>query len=292
MKLGVSTYSYWHFTPERVPIEHVIEEAARLELDGVEILHQQMASEANPYLQKLKRLAFIHGLDLYALSIHQGFVSPDAETRQKNINHTVHCIRLAHELGIPAIRLNSGRWGTAGSFDELMRMEGQEPVLPGHTEDEAFTWVITAIEACLPDAEKYGVILALENHWGLTCTPEGVNRIVSAINSEWLKVTMDCGNFLSHSSAEVYPMECRDREVSPTVSYEKLAQIAPEAVLVHAKTYYGGGEWYTLELDYARIGQMLKSVGFQGYVSIEFEGKADARTGVRQSVELLRGALG
>lgn len=303
MKLGVSTYSYWHFTPERVPIEHVIEEAARLKLDGVEILHQQMASEANPYLQKLKRLAFIHGLNLYALSIHQGFVSPDVETRQKNINHTVHCIRLAHELGIPAIRLNSGRWGTAGSFDELMRLEGQEPALPGHTEDEAFTWVIAAIEACLPDAEKYGVILALENHWGLTCTPEGVNRIVSAIDSEWLKVTMDCGNFLSHSSTEVYPIGCqdrevsptggyRDREVSPTVSYEKLAQIAPEAVLVHAKTYYGGGEWYTLELDYARIGQMLKSVGFQGYVSIEFEGKADAHTGVQRSVELLRGALG
>ena len=83
MKLGVSSYSYWHFKPERVPIEHVIEEAARLELDGVEILHQQMASEANPYLQKLKRHAFIHGLDLYALSIHQGFVSPDAATRQK-----------------------------------------------------------------------------------------------------------------------------------------------------------------------------------------------------------------
>ena len=288
MKLGVSTYSYWHFTPERVPIEHVIEEAARLELDGVEILHQQMASEANSYLQKLKRLAFIHGLDLYALSIHQGFVSPDAETRQKNINHTIHCIRLAHELGIPAIRLNSGRWGTAGSFNELMRMEGHEPVLPGHTEDEAFTWVIAAIEECLPDAEKSGVILALENHWGLTCTPEGVNRIVSAIDSEWLKVTMDCGNFLSHSSGEGN----RDQEVSPTVPYEKLAQIAPEAVLVHAKTYYGGGEWYTLELDYARIGQILKSVGFQGYVSIEFEGKADGHTGVPQSVELLRGAFG
>ena len=40
VKLGVSTYSYWHFKPERVPIEHVIEEAARLELDGIEILHQ------------------------------------------------------------------------------------------------------------------------------------------------------------------------------------------------------------------------------------------------------------
>ena len=272
MKLGVSTYSYWHFKPERVPIEHVIEEAARLELDGVEILHQQMASEANPYLQKLKRLAFIHGLDLYALSIHQGFVSPDEATRQKNINHTVHCIRLAHELGIPSIRLNSGRWGTVPSFDELMKTEGQEPTLPGHTEDEAFKWVIAAIEECLPDAEKYGVVLGLENHWGLTCTPEGVNRIVSAIDSDWLKVTMDCGNFLSDP-------------------YQKLEQIADDAVLVHAKTYYGGGEWYTLDLDYAKIGNILKDVGFHGYVSIEFEGKTDAHIGVPQSVAMLRDAL-
>ena len=272
MKLGVSTYSYWHFKPERIPIEHVIEEAARLELDGVEILHQQMASEANPYLQKLKRHAFIHGLDLYALSIHQGFVSPDEATRQKNINHTVHCIRLAHELGIPSIRLNSGRWGTVPSFNELMEVEGQEPALPGHTEDEAFEWVIAAVEKCLPDAEKYGVVLGLENHWGLTCTPEGVNRIVSAIDSEWLKVTMDCGNFLSNP-------------------YEKLTQIADEAVLVHAKTYYGGGEWYTLDLDYAKIGNILKAAGFQGYVSIEFEGKADAHIGVPQSVQMLRDAL-
>ncbi len=272
MKLGVSTYSYWHFTPERVPIEQVIEAAAKLELDGVEILHQQMESEENPYLQKLKRLAFIHGLNLYALSIHQGFVFPDVQTRQKNINHTIRCIRLAHELGIPAIRLNSGRWGTAGSFNELMEREGEESTLPGYTEDEAFNWVIDAIEQCLPDAERYGVILGLENHWGLTCTPEGVNRIVSAVNSDWLKVTMDCGNFLSNP-------------------YEKLTQIVADTVLVHAKTYYGGGEWYTLELDYAKISEILNSAGFQGYVSIEFEGKTDAHTGVSQSVEMLRAAL-
>ena len=272
LKLGVSTYSYWHFKPERVPIEHVIEEAAKLELDGIEILHQQMASEDTPYLQKLKRHAFIHGLDLYALSIHQGFVSPEETTRQKNINHTIHCLRIAYELGIPSIRLNSGRWGTVGSFDELMKVEGQEPPLPNHTEDEAFDWVISSIEKCLPDAEKYGVIMGLENHWGLTCAPEGVNRIVNAIDSDWLKVTMDCGNFL-------------------TDPYEKLEQIASDAVLVHAKTYYGGGEWYTLDLDYARIGEILRKVAFKGYISIEFEGKADAHTGVPQSVDMLRSAI-
>ncbi len=184
----------------------------------------------------------------------------------------MHCIELANEFGIPAIRLNSGRWGTTKSFNELMKNEGHEPTLPGYTEDDAFEWVIASIEACLPHAEKYGVILGLENHWGLTYTPAGVNRIVSALDSEWLKVTMDCGNFLSDP-------------------YAKLHQIAPDTVLVHAKTYYGGGEWYTLELDYAKIAEMLVGVGFHGYVSIEFEGKEDAHQGVPKSVEMLRQAF-
>jgi len=272
MRLGVSTYSYWHFTPERVEIETVIDKAAELDLDGVEILHRQMASEEKNYLQNLKRRAFIQGLDLYALSIHQGFVFPNAGERNKNVDHTIHCIELAYDLGIPAIRLNSGRWGTIKSFDELMRHGGNEPVLPGYTEDDAFDWIIDSIEKCLPFAEKNGVILGLENHWGLTNSPRGVDRIVSAIDSDWLMVTMDCGNFLDEP-------------------YEKLEQISSQAVLVHAKTYYGGGEWYTLELDYVRIADILKDVGFNGYISLEFEGKADADVGVPKSVALLRKAF-
>ena len=48
---------------------------------------------------------------------------------------------------------------------------------------------------------------------------------------------------------------------------------------------------HTLDLDYARIASMLKEVGFGGYVSLEFEGKAPAEEGVRKSVEWLRSHL-
>ncbi len=272
MKLGVATYSYWHFTPEKTPIEHVIDEAARIGLDGVEILHRQMESEEIGYMQRLKRRAFVNGLDLYALSIHQGFVSPSSETRQKNIDHTRRCIELAHEMGIPSIRLNSGRWGTVKSFTRLMELGGVEPALDGYTEDDAFDWCIESIEKCLPHAERHGVLLALENHWGLTSQPEGVNRILKALPSEWLRGAMDCGNFLEEP-------------------YEKLEQIAPSAVLVHAKTYYGGGVWYSLDLDYSRIAQILRDAGFNGWISIEFEGKEDAHTAAPKSAERLRKAF-
>ena len=65
MKLGTSTYSYWHFRSEKVPIETVLDRAAALDLDGVEILHRQMASEENGYLQRLKRDELVAVVSLY-----------------------------------------------------------------------------------------------------------------------------------------------------------------------------------------------------------------------------------
>jgi L-ribulose-5-phosphate 3-epimerase len=114
--LAVSTYSYWHFRTERYPIEKVIEHAATLGFDGVEILHRQMPEETAAYCAKLKRMAFERGLSFPMLSIHQDFVSPDAAERQKHIEHTVKCIQLAARLGISCVRLNSGRWKTIKSI--------------------------------------------------------------------------------------------------------------------------------------------------------------------------------
>lgn len=271
-RLAISTYSYWHFREPKTSVETVIQKSAALGVQGVDILHRQLDSEERSYLQKLKRTAFTQGIDLICLSIHQDFVDPSPEERQKNIDHTIKCIELAYQLGIPSIRLNSGRWNTIRSFDDLMKARGVEPVLEGHSEDEGFKWAIDCIEKCLPKAEECGVILALENHWGLTRTPEGLLRILKAIESPWLGALMDTGNFLEDP-------------------YPKLEQIAPKTVFVQAKTYYGGGEWYTLELDYNRIAAMLKKVNYTGYISLEFEGKENADTGVARSLEMLRKAF-
>lgn len=272
-KLGISTYSYWHFRDPKTPVQTVIEKAAALGVNGVDILHRQMDSEDRAYLQKLKRTAFVHGIDLICLSIHQDFVDPSAEERQKNIDHTLKCIELAYQMGIPCIRLNSGRWNTIKSFDALMAARGLEPILEGHTEDEGFKWCIDAIEKCLPKAAECGVILALENHWGLTRTPEGLLRVLNAIDSPWLGGLMDTGNFLEDP-------------------YPKLEMIAPKTVFVQAKTYQGGGEWYTLDLDYKRVAAMLAKSNYRGYISLEMEGKADPDVAVPESLAMLRNAFG
>jgi sugar phosphate isomerase/epimerase len=207
--------------------------------DGVELLLYQLEQNellSRSKLMSYKRRALHLGLALVGMSTHQGFVTPDREKRRFNIDRTIGQIRLAADLGIPTMRVNTGRWGTSESFDALMANRGIEPPLPGYSDEDGYPWVIEAMEKCVEVAEKVGVVLGLENHWGLGLTPEGVLRIVNAVDSPWLRVTTDTGNFLEEP-------------------YERLAQLAPHTCLVQAKTYYGGGQWYTLDLDYPRIGQ-------------------------------------
>jgi L-ribulose-5-phosphate 3-epimerase len=272
--IGVSTYSFWQFNgpKENAPIEDCIEKAAEMGFDGIEFLLVQMQSEENGYLQKLKRQAFHAGLDLMGFSTHQGFVYPEKEKRQAEVEKTIHQIELAYMLGIPTMRLNTGRWGTIESFDELMANKGIEPVLEGYTEEDGFKWVIDAIEQCIPTAEKCGVTIGLENHWGLGRTAEGVLRIVNAIDSPWLRVTADTGNFLERQ-------------------YEQLEMLAPMTSLIQAKTYFGGGKWYTLDIDYRRVAEIFRKVNYRGYISIEFEGNEDPMTAVPKSLEMIREAF-
>jgi len=273
-RIGVSSYSFWQFNgpKENTPIEKCIEDAARMGFDGIELLLVQMISEENSYLQKLKRQAFHAGLDLMGFSTHQGFIYPDEKLRKENVEKTIHQIELAYALGIPTMRLNTGRWRTIKSFDELMANKGKEPILEGYTEDDGYKWVIDSIEKCIPKAKECGVVLGLENHWGLGRTAEGVLRIVNEINSPWLQITADTGNFLEDQ-------------------YNQLEMLAPKTFLIQAKTYFGGGKWYTLDIDYNRVAEIFKKVNYQGYISIEFEGNDDPQKAIPQSLELIKKAF-
>src|SRR5947209_3380506 len=96
IKLGLATYSYWHFRDPKVSIETVIEKAAELGVEGLDILHRQMdipekeplTAEHRAYCRKLKRHAFRNGIAPVCLSIHQDFVQKHPEQMRKQVEHT------------------------------------------------------------------------------------------------------------------------------------------------------------------------------------------------------------
>ena len=274
--IALSTYSLWRFRNEAFrDVHRCIEIASEFGFDGVELLLYQIEQNtllSNSAMQEIKRHAFRLGLPLCGMSTHQGFVTPDKEKRQRNVDLTIGQIETCCQLGIPTMRVNTGRWGTSRNFDELMKNRGIEPPLDGYTDEDGYPWVIESFEKCLPTAEKCGVVLGLENHWGLGLTPEGVTRIVDAVDSPWLQVTVDTGNFLEDP-------------------YERLEQLAPRAAFVQAKTYYGGGQWYEIDIDYDRVAKMLHRHNYKGWVSLEFEGMEGYETAIPKSLALLRNAF-
>jgi len=271
MRMGTTTYS-WQFAQEKMrSVEHVMDKAFEFGLDGIEVLHGPVGSEEE-YVMSLKRKALTMGLDIYSLETRQNFVKPLKEQRQRQVDYTQRCLDIAYKLGAPAMVINSGRWETI-DFEEFMRRKGVEPPISGYTEESAFAWVVDSMNKCIPTAEDCGVVMALVNNWGVTSTAERLLEVVEAVNSDWLRVAMDTGNFLEDA-------------------YESLRKITRATVLVHAKTYFGGGIWYAPVIDYERVAAILKDADYRGYVSIVQEGREDPETAVRKASELLASKMG
>ena len=63
-------------------------------------------------------------VDLFGISTHQDFVDPKEIVRRRNVEQTISYIEQAYALGIPTLRINTGRWGTSKDFDALMANRG------------------------------------------------------------------------------------------------------------------------------------------------------------------------
>jgi L-ribulose-5-phosphate 3-epimerase len=280
MQLSISSYSFHRFGrgPEggaRPSFPEMIEACARLGVDGIELLGLHFESTEREELAALKQCAFRNGIAIVAVSAHHNFVQPDAEKRREEIDKLCRWVDVARELGAPAVRAFGGRWATRPNFGEFMAAGGIEPPLEGYTEADGYAWTAEAFKIASYYAGRRGVTLLLENHWGFTGNAAGVLRILQGVASPWLKVVLDIGNFNF----------CVD-------PYAEMTALAPHALMVHAKTYQGGGLYYTAELDYRSIARLLDQADFRGYVSLEFEGQAHPDQGIPDGLRLLREAFG
>lgn len=278
IKLAVSSYSFHRFGagPEgktAPPVEEMIDRCVDLGLDGIEILGFHLNDVSHERLLALKQRALRAGVAIVSVSANHNMVEPDPAKRREQIDILSRLVDAAYLLGAPTVRAFGGRWTTL-AWPEFMAAKGEEPPRAGYSDDDAFAWSVESFKIASYYAGRKGITLAIENHWGLTGTAAGVLRIVRETDSPWLAVALDTGNF----------------PYRPDM-YAEMAELLPLAVMVHAKTYVGGGIHYTVDIDYRRIGRMLRDAGFRGYVSIEHEGLAMPDQAIADSVKQLREAF-
>jgi sugar phosphate isomerase/epimerase len=257
LKLSLAAYSFRERLDLKKPkmtLLEFIDLAAGYGVDGVELTSYYFAETKPDYVKALKARCEKHKLAVTGVPVRSDFCVADAGKRAADVKHVVEWIDVAAALEAPAVRIFAGN-------------------LPkGETLEVAQKRVIASIEECLVHAEKKGVILALENHGGITATPEQLLALVKPIRSKFLGVNVDTGNFKT------------------TDPYADIAKIAPYGVTVQVKTeVFPGGK--VEEADLGKVIKILREANYHGYVTLEYEAKPDPLTAVPQHLKTLRGWL-
>ena len=117
------------------------------------------------------------------------------------------------------------------------------------------------------------MFLALENHGGLTTTPEGILALVHDVKSPWFGVNLDTGNF--HGSD----------------IYGEISQLAPYAINVQVKVSIQGPDGKRQHADFRRLARIMADAGYRGYIVLEFEEPEDPLTACPRYVNEMREAF-
>jgi sugar phosphate isomerase/epimerase len=282
VKLAISSYSFQRLgggaEGDACPtIEEMIDACAGYGVSGLEVLMQHLernGATSLPRLRELRQYAAVRGITPLTVAANNNPVQPERASREAELKTLTDAVDMAQAFGAPFVRAHGGRWNTTRSFAEMLAHGGEEPPADGFTEDQGYAWAIEALEAGATYAAQRGVTLVLENHWGLTGTAQGCARIHDGVDSPWLKYVLDTGNFFHRP----------DQWADMRVFFDDLA-------VLHAKTFLGGSELLDDEIDYERLAGMLAEIGYTGFVSIEFEGKAHPHEGIPAGIERIRKAF-
>lgn len=263
MKLSLAAYSFNRslpksWTPDQLSdvkftLEKFIDFCADQDLDGCELTAYYFPKEiTNEYLVSLKERTFRLGLDISGTAIGNDFCLPEGEARERNLKMCRDWIDYSAALGAPAIRIFAGN------------------IPKGESEDVARERCIAGINQSLDYAATKGVCLALENHGGITATPEQMLKIIEGVKtSPWFGVNFDGGNF---STAD---------------PYADLAKIAPYAINAQIKVEVSRSGKKELA-DLKRVVKILKDASYRGFLVLEYEAQEEPLEAIPGYLKQLR----
>ena len=240
--------------------------ATPLGLDGLEYYSGFLELADPARWAEARRTVEANGLVIPMLCCSPDFSHPDAEFRQREIEKEKTWIRMAATLGAGYCRVLSGQ---------------RRPEL---TREQGLSLVVQSIEACLPEAEKCGVTLIIENHYkdDFWSYPEFAQKmdvfceLVDRIKHPRFGVNYDPSNaFLAGDD----PLELLQRVKHRVVTMHASDRSLITGTLEDLRREEGGAEGYAKRLRHGEIGKglndydaifsQLHGVGFGGWVSIE-----------------------
>lgn len=157
--------------------------------------------------------------------------------------------------------------------------------------EEGKKWIIDCYKECAPYAELKGITMVLENHGLFAGKSSQVKEIIDSVNSPALRANSDTGNFLLVGEAPLDAVKNLNNYIS----------------FVHFKDFREnneGGHYTSLdgrkyegtvigkgEVPMGEIVNFLDSIGYKGFLSLEFEGNGDPYTGTLESIQFTKSII-
>ncbi len=252
--------------PNQMSIYEWIELSKVLEVDGLEF-YSDFADLKDPAnWKKIRKTVEDAGMVIPMMCCSPDFTIPDPAKRQAEIDKEISWIRMSAELGAKYCRVLSGQ-----RRKEITREEG-------------LNYVVGSIQACLPEAEKLGITLILENHYkdDFWTEPEFAQmmevfvELVGRIDSPWFGVNFDPSNAIA---AGENPLDLLEAVKHRVVTMHASDRYLASGTIEDLRKAEGGSAGYVSFFkhgvigkglnDYDAIFSVLKEVGFDGWISIE-----------------------
>ena len=245
LRTALCAYSFRkELADKSMKYEDVIRLAADLDVDGVDMTVYWLPDTSDATLLPLRRVAYTNAVEIYGISVRTDMCKPPGAERDKELSELRKWVDVAQKLGASHIRVFGGT------------------VPKGSTPDQASAWVTEILKSGAEYAGSKGIILGLENHGGITEKAETILKIVKAVDSPWVGVNLDTGNFSKNA-------------------YQQIEAILPYAVNAQFKVDIRAGEdGKAVPADWPRVVKMFAQSGYRGYFSLEYEEKEDAKVAV------------
>lgn len=282
MKIGISTYSLFQELKQgRMSVLDVIDWIADLGAQHVEIVPMGFDLSNNPQLiAQIVDKVQQRNIAISNYAIGANFAVGTDEDLSGEIERVKSQVDIAARLGVSQMRFDAG-WlppEKSSILDFETRLSG----------------MAQAIKSVAAYAETQGVLVTVENHGFFVQQSDRVIRLISEVNHPNYRSTVDVGNFM-----------CVDEDALVAVR-----KMLPYASMVHIKDFYRrdknpGEGWFQTSGGYYLRGAMIgngdlnippilreiQSAGYDGYVSVEFEGMENALDGTRISYENLKNLI-
>ena len=270
MKLAVTMISFEDYVGSgKMSVYDFIDICKGYGVDAVDIL-EYFWRDKEKEIKEIPELLKNRRLDIGAFCVGNNFLV-EREERCRQVECVKAGIETAAKLGAPRLRI----FGGSRSLPEGIRPEDRADIIS------------QSISECLACAAENNITLVLENHGGFPVTSQEMLQVLKGVNSPYLKVLFDIGNFLGTGGQD--PLEAAKDlfEYVDHIHVKDLIEVNNDNEK-YASCITGEGIVPVKEcLDF------FKQKGYEGYVSLEYEAwdRCESKTGVKASIEYLKKVL-